>query len=116
VVYERRAKGGWRYNTSFGALIADQHLAATFYEVSPQQATLARPAYSAQNGLVSFRLASSFSRSLTPDWRLFGFARLDTVAGSVNKNSPLVRQNSGVTLGMGVAYTWTRSSELASGN
>lgn len=116
LVYERRAKGGWRYNTSLGALIADHHLAATFYQVSPQQATLARPAYSAQSGLVSFRLASSFTRSLTPDWRLFGFARLDTVAGSANKNSPLVRQNSGVTVGMGVAYTWTRSSELASNN
>lgn len=116
VVYERRAKGGWRYNTSLGALIADHHLATTFYEVNPQQATLARPAYSAQSGLVSLRVASSFARSLTPDWRLFGFARLDTVAGSANKNSPLVRQTNGVTLGMGVAYTWTRSSELASGN
>jgi MipA family protein len=58
-------------------------------------------------------LATSFSRSLSPDWRWFGFARLDTVAGSANERSPLVRQTTGATVGMGVAYTWMRSSERA---
>lgn len=113
LIYERQAKGGWRYNASVGALVADQSLAATFYQVSSAHATLARPAYSAQSGLVSWRVATSFSRSLSPDWRLFGFARLDTVAGSANARSPLVRQTTGATVGMGVSYTWMRSSERA---
>ncbi len=47
------------------------------------------------------------------DWRLFGFARIDTVAGGANKNSPLVRQTTGATVGLGVSYTWMRSSERA---
>lgn len=113
LVYERRAKGGWRYNASVGAVVADQSLAATFYQVSPAQALQARPAYAAQSGLVSWRLATSFSRSLSPDWRLFGFARVDTVAGSANQNSPLVRQTTGATVGMGVSYTWMRSRQRA---
>jgi len=113
LVYERRTQGGWRYNASIGAIVADSKLASTFYQVSAAEATLARPAYSAQAGLVGWRLGTSFSRSLTPDWRLFGFARIDTVAGGANKNSPLVRQTTGATVGLGVSYTWMRSSERA---
>jgi outer membrane scaffolding protein for murein synthesis (MipA/OmpV family) len=44
---------------------------------------------------------------------LFGFARIDSIAGSANKNSPLVRQTTGATVGVGVSYTWMRSSERA---
>lgn len=113
LVYERNAKGGWRYNASVGAVVADHRLATAFYQVTPSQATPVRPAYLAHSGLVSWRVATSFSRSLSPDWRLFGFARLDTVAGSANERSPLVRQTTGVTMGMGVSYTWMRSSERA---
>jgi MipA family protein len=113
LVYARRAHGGWRYNASVGALVADTSLATTFYQVNPSQAVQGRPAYSAQSGLVSWRLATSISRSLTPDWRLFGFARLDSVAGSANERSPLVRQTTGSTLGLGVSYTWMRSNERA---
>jgi MipA family protein len=113
LVYMRRTQGGWRYNASIGAIVADRKLASTFYQVSAAEATLARPAYSAQSGLVGWRLGTSFSRSLTPDWRLFGFARVDTVAGGANKNSPLVRQTTGATVGLGVAYTWMRSGERA---
>lgn len=114
LVYERRAKGGWRYSTSLGLIVADQQLAATFYQVTPELATLTRPAYAAQSGLLGWRLGTSFSRSLNPDWRLFGFARLDSVSGSANQNSPLVRQTTGASVGLGVAYTWMRSSERAS--
>jgi len=113
LVYERRTQGGWRYSASMGAIVADRKLASTFYQVSAAETTLARPAYSAQSGLVGWRLGTSFSRSLSPDWRLFGFARIDTVAGGVNKNSPLVRQTTGATVGLGVAYTWMRSGERA---
>jgi outer membrane protein len=113
LVYERRSQGGWRYNASIGAIVADRKLASTFYEVSGAEATLFRPAYTAQSGLVGWRVGTSVSRSLTPDWRLFGFARIDSVAGSANKNSPLVRQTTGATVGVGVSYTWMRSSERA---
>lgn len=113
LVYERRLDGGWRYGASVGAIVADTRLAQTFYDVSRAEATALRPAYSAKSGLVAWRLGTSFSRSLNRDWNLFGFARLDTVAGAANEASPLVRQKTGATLGLGVSYTWLRSSQRA---
>ena len=113
LVYERRSQGGWRYNVSVGAIVGDSKLADTFYGVSGAEATLQRPAYTARSGLVGWRLGTSVSRNLTPDWVLFGFARLDSVAGAANRNSPLVRQTTGATVGLGVSYTWMRSAERA---
>jgi outer membrane scaffolding protein for murein synthesis (MipA/OmpV family) len=113
LVYERQSNNGWRYNASVGAVIADTKLAQTLYEVGSQDATALRPAYGAKSGLVSWRLGTSFSRSLDRDWSLFGFARVDTVAGAANESSPLVRQTTGATVGLGVSYTWMRSERRA---
>jgi outer membrane protein len=111
LIYEGQSTSGWRYNTSIGAIFADVKLAQTFYEVNSAQATALRPAYAASSGLVAWRLGSTFSRNLSPDLRLFGFARLDTVAGAANERSPLVRQTTGATFGMGVTYNWLRSEQ-----
>jgi outer membrane scaffolding protein for murein synthesis (MipA/OmpV family) len=114
LAYLRRERGGWSYSLGVSAIFADQRLARTFYEVAPQYALPDRPAYSADAGLVAWRLNASFSRSLGADWRLFGFARLNTVEGAANQDSPLVRQNAGATVGLGIAYTWLRSERPAS--
>lgn len=111
--YERQSSDGWRYSASVGAVIADTKLAQTLYEVSSAEATAWRPTYAAQSGLVAWRLGTSFSRSLDRDWALFGFARVDTVAGSANESSPLVRQTTGATVGLGLSYTWMRSERRA---
>lgn len=112
LIYERQSTSGWSYNASIGAIFADTKLAQTFYEVNSAQATAMRPAYAATSGLIAWRLGTSFSRSLSRDWRLFGFARVDTVAGAANEFSPLVRQTTGATVGMGVSYNWLRSEQL----
>ncbi len=111
LIYEGQSTSGWRYNASIGAIFADVKLAQTFYEVNNAQATALRPAYAASSGLVAWRLGSTFSRNLSPNLRLFGFARLDTVAGAANERSPLVRQTTGATFGMGVTYNWLRSEQ-----
>jgi hypothetical protein len=36
---------------------------------------------------------------------------VDTVAGAANEHSPLVRQTTGATFGMGVSYNWLRSEQ-----
>lgn len=112
VHFRRESTTGWTYSMSFGAIFADQRLADTFYEVAPRYATSDRPAYDARPGLVAWRLGSTVSRKLGPDWRVFGFARLDHLAGAANRESPLVRRDGGVTAGFGVAYTWLRSGTL----
>lgn len=52
--------------------------------------------------------------NLTPDLRLYAFGRLDGVAGAANRASPLVRQKTGASYGIGLAYTPTRSMARAS--
>lgn len=113
IVFQRSVRGGWVYSTSLSAIVADQRLARTFYTVDPAFALPDRPAYAAESGLVAWRLAASFSRKLSRDWRAFGFGRIDSVSGAANENSPLVRRTSGATLGLGLAYTWMRSERSA---
>lgn len=114
LVYEWRGSGGMRYGTSAGALFGNQRLADTFYGVAPAYATTGRPAYTAESGLIAWRLGANVSRELTPHLRLFGFARLDSVAGAANRASPLVQKTTGASLGLGLNYTFARSSTLVS--
>jgi outer membrane scaffolding protein for murein synthesis (MipA/OmpV family) len=44
------------------------------------------------------------------NWNAFTYARMDSVAGAANEASPLVRNTTGVSAGLGVSYTWQRSS------
>ena len=111
--YARRSSGGWAYSASAGLVFADRRLSRTFYAVDPVYATAERPAYEARAGLLATRLGLTVSRSLSPDWRLFGFARLDSVAGAANRDSPLVRRTTGGSVGIGVAWTWLRSERPA---
>lgn len=113
VRYSWPAQAGWRASASVSAIVADRRLARTFYEVSPAQVRADRPAYQAQAGLVAWRLSGALSRQLTPDWRLFTFARLDSVAGAANRDSPLVRRTTGWTAGVGASWTWLRSGNVA---
>ncbi len=112
LTWERR-QGPWRLSVSGSAILADRKLADTFYGVAPAEAMAGRAAYDARAGLVAWRLATGFLRDLSPDWRLFGFARVDTVHGAANRDSPLVRQTTGATVGLGVSYTWLRSAARA---
>jgi MipA family protein len=112
--FQRRSLGGWGYAVSLGAIVGDRRLNRTFYGVAPIYALPDRPAYEARSGLVAWRLSTSVSRTLTPDWRIVGFARFDSVAGAANEASPLVRRTVGATVGLGLSYTWLRSEARAS--
>jgi MipA family protein len=111
--FQRRSAAGWRYSLGLGALIADQRLADTFYGVTPAQATATRSAYNARAGLVAWRGAATLSTHLGTDVQLFGFVRADSVAGAANRHSPLVRRTTGASAGLGLSYTWLRSSSTA---
>lgn len=113
ISFQRRTLGGWGYGVSVGAIVGDQRLNRTFYGVAPAFALADRPAYQAKSGLVAWRLGTSVSRTLTPDWRVFGFARFDSVAGAANEDSPLVRRTTGASVGFGLSYTWLRSEARA---
>lgn len=113
LIFERSTGSGIRYSTSFGLVLGDERLADTFYGVAPAYATATRPAYKAQSGLIMSRLSLNLSQSLTPNLRVFGFARLTSVGGAPNNASPLVRQDMGSTVGFGLLYTLARSDARA---
>lgn len=113
LVYQRRASAGWFYSTSLSALVADKRLAQTFYGVAPQYALASRQSYDAQSGLVAWRLNASVGHQLSRDWLIFGFGRIDSVAGAANEDSPLVKKTNGASLGLGLTYTWLRSERSA---
>jgi len=112
LVLENRSASGWNHSTSLGLVAGSRKIGDTLYGVAPELATGTRPAYSASSGLMAWRLGLSVSKSLNPDWTAFGFARLESVAGAANRASPLVQQRAGTTLGMGLSYTWARSTTL----
>lgn len=108
-----RTASGWAYGVSAGLLLGNRRLADTFYAVAPAEATATRAAYDARAGLVATRLAFNLSRRLGEDWRVFGYARLDSVEGAANRRSPLVDRPTGASAGIGLAWTWMRSDQPA---
>ncbi len=113
LIYERNSSNGWRYGTSVGLVFGDQRLNDTFYGVAPAYATASRPAYNAKDGLIMASWALNVSRKMSPDWRIFGYARLASVDGAANTASPLTRQTTASTVGIGMTYTFARSSAPA---
>ncbi len=113
LIFERSTGSGIRYSTSIGLVLGDERLTDTFYGVAPAYANATRPAYKAQSGLIMSRLSLNLSQSLTPNLRVFGFARLTSVGGAANGASPLVRQDMGSTVGFGLLYTLARSDARA---
>ena len=113
LIFERRTAGGIGYSTSVGLVFGDERLAETFYGVAPAYATATRPAYKAQSGLIMSRLSVNLFQNVTPNLRVFGFARLTSVDGAANNSSPLVKQNLGSTVGFGLVYTLARSEARA---
>lgn len=113
VVHERRLPNAWRVGARFGPVYGSADLADMFYGVNARYATPQRPAYTARAGLIAWRLGAGIALDVTPDLRLFAFARLDTLAGAANADSPLVRRDAGASGGVGLAWTFARSSRPA---
>jgi len=104
---------GWSLTAKAGFTWGDQTINQYFYGVPPLYATAQRPAFDAQAGLMGARASLSTSKSLSPDLRVFGFARLDYYGLGANTASPLFLQNSSPTLGLGLTWTLGRSEARA---
>lgn len=101
--------GGWRGGASTSVIFGSQKFNDTFYTVSATEATALRPAYTAKSGLLATRATFTASKKLTPDLRVLGFVRLDSVAGGANRASSLIQKQTGASMGVGLAYTFGRS-------
>jgi MipA family protein len=112
--YEARDIGaGWSLSSAASVVLGDQKLNRYFYEVAPQFVTAARPAYEARPGLIATRLTFNTTKEINPDVRVFGQVRLESYAGAANQDSPLNVRSSGVSVGIGLAWTLGRSESRA---
>lgn len=103
----------WNVTSNLGAVFGDQQLADTFYRVAPGEATSVRPAYNARSGLIALRATVLASRLFTPDMRIVSYLRFDSVQAGANHASPLVRRDTGWTIGLGLAWTLAQSERHA---
>ena len=104
---------GWSLTAKAGLTWGDQAMNQYFYGVAPLYATAQRPSFDAQSGLMSARASLSTSKSLGPDLRVFGYARMDYYGLGTNTASPLFLQNSSPTWGLGLTWTLGRSEARA---
>jgi MipA family protein len=104
---------GWRLSTGVSVVIGDSRLQNYFYGVPAFVATAQRPAFEAQAGLLATRLSISTAKAITPDVRVFSFVRYENYDGAANRASPLYVQTSGTAAGVGLTWTFARSSDRA---
>lgn len=105
--------GKWQADANLGVVFGNARLNRYFYEVAPQYANAARPAYQATGGLMMTRFGLSLSHRLSPDWRVFGFTRYDNYSRAANRDSPLFLRNCGLSVGAGFTWTGFRSAARA---
>lgn len=114
LVYEQAGPGGlWTTGLNASLVAGDRRINGYFYDVAPAYATALRPAYAADAGLMLLRVGANASRRFGPEVRVFGFVRYDSYASAANRDSPLMRKESGVSAGVAVAWTLKRSAARA---
>ena len=114
LVYEFDAPGGvWNVDANVGMVFGNGKINRYFYEVQPQFATVERPAYQADAGLMLLRAGLSGARMLNRDVRVFGFMRYESYANAANRDSPLMKRSTGASVGVGFTWTIKRSAQMA---
>jgi outer membrane protein len=102
---------GWKLGLSVGPLFGDRRYHNYFYGVPQDFATPERPAYNAPSGYAGSQLLGAASKRFRSFW-VGGFVRLDTLAGAVFENSPLIRQNESFAAGLAIAWILGRSGKM----
>ncbi len=114
LVYEIDApRGAWGIDATVGMVFGNRKINRYFYEVRPEYATAERAAYDADSGLMLVRAGLSGSRMINPDVRMFGFVRYESYANAANRDSPLMKRETGASAGFGFAWTLKRSVRMA---
>lgn len=102
---------GWNLGVQAGPYFNDRDYNAYFYGVRPAEATAQRPAYDASGGYSGSQVMLTLSKRF-PRWWVGGFLRIDTLAGSVIEDSPLVRRSDAVSAGLALSWVFKESRRL----
>jgi outer membrane scaffolding protein for murein synthesis (MipA/OmpV family) len=106
-----RGGEGWRTGAALGPVFATQRYHEYFYSVAPQFARATRPAYAAPGGYSGTQLSAFLTCHTRRLW--FGaFLRYDWLSGAVFEDSPLVKRNDALSVGIAAAWILKRSSQM----
>jgi outer membrane scaffolding protein for murein synthesis (MipA/OmpV family) len=112
-LYQRNVGPGgqWRVGMQAGPVFTDRRYNQYYYQVDPQFATPARPAYSASGGYGGTQFSATASRRFGKIWA-GAFVRAYALGGAVFELSPLVQRRSALYAGIGFAYIFAESQTL----
>jgi outer membrane scaffolding protein for murein synthesis (MipA/OmpV family) len=93
----------WSLGLLAGPLFASGRYHDYFYSVAPAYAAPGRPAYDAEGGYAGLQLIAAVSKRFPRYW-VGAFVRYDTLQGAVFQDSPLVRSDHYLAVGLGIAW------------
>ncbi len=102
---------GWNAGFVIGPVFADRRYDQYFYNVAPQYATPARPAYTARGGYGGSQYIFALSKRYPGYWT-GGFLKWDNLNGAVFADSPLVTRRTSFTAGWAVSWILDRSDRM----
>lgn len=106
----RGALSGWNLGLLAGPIYGNKRQHQVFYGVAPQFATAARPAYDAPGGYAGLQFLAAASRRFDGFW-MGAFVRADTLRGAAFAASPLLKRDTYVAAGVGIAWVLGTSSQ-----
>lgn len=98
----------WNTRINIGPVYASEDYHDYYYEVDPVFATSDRPVYNARGGLNGFRSALTATRRIG-SWWLGMFVSYHDLSHARIHDSPLVKQDSSLMIGMGLAWVFAKS-------
>lgn len=102
---------GWNVGLVAGVIYSDRQYHGYFYNVAPQHATAARPAYAASGGYAGTQYIFAFNKRYPTYW-VGGFAKWDNLNGAVFADSPLVRSKNYFTIGGAITWIFDKSDKM----
>lgn len=94
---------GWNFGAGIGPVFAANRFHDYFYSVPAQFATPDRPEYHADGGYAGTHVLAALSKRFPKYW-VGAFLRYDWLGGAVFDDSPLVRRQSYLAGGFGIAW------------
>lgn len=103
---------GWNIGLVGGLVFSDQRYNQYIYNVAPQYATAARPAYSVGGGYSGTQCIFAFNKRRQDGRWMGGFMKWDNLNGAVFADSPLVKTRQYFTVGFAVTWTLDKSDKM----
>lgn len=103
-------RGDWNFGLLGGPLWGSRRMHARLYDVDPVYSSPTRAAYRSPGGWAGWQATAGVSRRFGDLWA-GGFVRSDSLAGAAFADSPLVRRQHSLSLGMAFSWVFASSSQ-----